>query len=195
MKKLSFTLMLAVVLTTFLGSCSKEDAGGYSPKAKPNGNNTVPTELQQDTITNFLVYFSNPADESTQVGAYEDPDGPGPIEPCIGAVVLKANTQYIVTFMIEDATNKNKRVDIDNKIQKNGRDYKICISNPLGSSISAIDSDGLMAIGLENKLMTSEQTGNSSFNFSIKFQQGVKNGDCGPGKMYFSCDIPVSIYN
>jgi hypothetical protein len=195
MKKLSFTLMLTLVLTTFLGSCSKEEQG-FTPKAaKTNTNSSVSTELQQDTVTNFLVYFSNPADETTQVGAYEDPDGPGPIEPCIGAVVLKANTQYIVTFLIEDATNKAKRIDIDQKIQKNGKDYKVCINNPLGSSITAIDSDGLMAIGLENNLMTSSETGNSSFNFSIKFQQGVKNGDCYPGKLYYNCSIPVSIYN
>lgn len=185
MKKLKIVLYLALFTTLFTTACSKEETD--------NTNNTTSTLTgPQDTVTSFMVYFTNTVDSVTEVGSYDDPDGPGPRSANIGGVVLKKNASYIVTFMIEDATGKSK-VFLHNKIKTYGKDYKICISNPLGISTNAIDSDGTMPIGLVNDLLTTSSTGSGTFNFTIKYQKGCKNGSCSPGSVYYTCNLPVYV--
>ncbi len=187
MKKLSLALVLVTALSTFFVSCSTKDQAALAP-SKPKA------PAPQDTVTNFYVYFSDPIDSSAEVAAYEDQDGPGPMEASFGGVSLKANTHYIVTFVIEDGTNPAKTVYLNNKILSNARDYKLCISSPLGITIKPTDSDGLLPIGLENELNTSSTTGNGSINFSLKYQKGVKNGQCEPGTTIFNANFPISVY-
>lgn len=175
-------------LTFTIISCSKEEeAATNSPTV------TIPAG-PQDTVTSFMVYFTNSSDSVTEVGSYDDPDGPGPKQASIGGVSLKANATYKVTFFIEDATNPSKIVYLHNKIKSNGKEYKLCISNPLGVSVNALDSDGSLPIGLVNDLITTGNTGSDNMNFTIKYQKDVKNGQCSPGIVYYSCNLPIGIY-
>lgn len=161
----------------------------------PNNNPDNPIVSPKDTITNFLVYFTNPENSTVEVGAYEDPDGSGPAKASIGGVTLKANTLYIVNFLIEDgSTNNTEKTDINSKIISNGTDYKMCISNPLGISVTPTDYDSNdMILGLQNELMTSSKTGSGSINFTLRYQKGVKNGQCEVGTNFYSCNIPITI--
>jgi hypothetical protein len=187
MKKLGLMLMLTTALTTFFTSCSKQEQIEVTPTA-------FKAPVLLDTITNFYVHFSDPIDSATEVGAYEDIDGPGPMEGAISGVSLKANTHYIVTFMMEDATNPENPINIQNKIRTYGKDYRLCISNQLGMAITPTDSDGVMPIGLVNELNTTSTTGDGSISFTLKYQKGVKNGDCSPGTVVYKCTIPISVY-
>ncbi len=209
MKKTSFRFLFAITLITFLVSCSKdheiEPSSFKSPTNNPEDTSyhVIPKDTStkipvattaQDTISNFFVYFTNPVTSNVEVAAYEDLDGAGPKPAIIGGVTLKANTYYVVTFRIEDATNHTgNRVYIHDKIKNNGTDYKICISTPMGISVNPTDSDGSMAIGLVNDLYTSPGIGSDKINFSIKYQKGVKDGQCAPGTLYFNCNIPVTV--
>jgi hypothetical protein len=185
MKKiiLGFTF-IAAVATCFV-SCKKEDTNEQKVTLPPG---------PQDTITSFMVNFYNTMDSTIEVGSYDDPDGAGPIAPSIGGVGLKKNTSYIITFLIEDATDAAHSVFIQNKIKANGKDYKICIGSPMGISVNATDSDGSKPIGLTNDMSTGSATGSGKMNFSIKYQKGVKDGQCSPGLLLFNCDIPVTVY-
>ncbi len=70
--------MFAVVATACVVSCKKEGAAGVvSLPAGP-----------KDTVTDFYVNFYNTTDSSIEVGAYADPDGPGPLDATIGGVSL-----------------------------------------------------------------------------------------------------------
>lgn len=186
MKSVKILLQLLLTTTLIITSCSKEDTDN------PDGGTLVTPAGPQDTVTSFMVYFTNTVDSMTEVATYDDPDGPGPKAASVGGVVLKKNSSYVVTFMIEDATASPKTF-LHPKIKNNGKDYKICISNPLGISVNATDSDGSMPIGLVNMLSTSSTTGSDNINFTIKYQKGVKNGQCSPGTVYHSCNIPVFV--
>ena len=175
---LSFTC-----LTVIFFACKKDN----------NSNTTVNGTLPTDTVTSFMVNFINTVDSTVEVASYDDPDGNGPINPTIGGVTLKKNSSYRVTFMILDESNPNQMVLLHSKIKSAGKDYKICISSPLGCSISATDSDGSYPIGLDNLMSTSSTTGSDYMNFTIKYQAGVKNGQCDPGQVLFTCNLPVSI--
>ena len=188
MNKISLAGFALVGVAFSFISCSKEE-------------NIVPipgkTQIQapiKDTVTSFSVYFTDWVDSASEVGIYEDPDGPGPKQGHIGGVSLKANTTYEITFFIEDATNKEAIAYLHNKIKNNASQYKICTGNPLGSSVTPTDSDGKYPIGLVNQMITTGSTGNTDMNFTIKYQKDVKNGQCSPGEVYFSVDIPVSIF-
>lgn len=180
MKKLA---IISCALILALGSCSKKDS--EEPLSLPPG--------PQDTVTNFSAYFYNVIDSTTEVASCDDPDGPGPLEASIGGIALQKNSNYIITFRIEDATG-NTSVMLDKKIKANGKDFKICLNNPLGSNVHATDSDGSNPIGLENAMSTSNITGNDKITFTIKYQKGVKNGQCEPGIVYYTCSVPVTIY-
>lgn len=187
MKKLKIVLQLILSTTLLLTACSKDDT--ETPGS--NGSTTTTPTGPQDTVTTFMVYFTNTVDSTVEIGSYDDPDGPGPISPNVGGVVLKKNASYIVTFYIEDATGST--VYLHNKIKTNGKDYKICISNPLGINVNATDSDGSMPIGLINMLQTSGSTGSANLNFTVKYQKGTKNGTCSPGTVYHTCNIPIYV--
>ena len=187
MKKLKIVLQLILSTTLLLTACSKDDT--ETPGS--NGSTTTTPTGPQDTVTTFMVYFTNTVDSTVEIGSYDDPDGPGPISPNVGGVVLKKNASYIVTFYIEDATGNT--VYLHNKIKTNGKDYKICISNPLGINVNATDSDGSMPIGLINMLQTSGSTGSANLNFTVKYQKGTKNGTCSPGTVYHTCNIPIFV--
>ncbi|MBL7837446.1 MAG: hypothetical protein JNM67_08020 [Bacteroidetes bacterium] len=188
MKQLKFALQLLVFSFFFLTACSKDDT---NPEGSGSNNNQLPAG-PQDTVTSFMVFFTNTTDSMTEVGSYDDPDGPGPKPANIGGVVLKKNESYIVTINLEDATN-NPKVFLHTKIKNNGKDYKVCLSNPLGSTVVPTDSDGNMPIGLINLMTTGSSTGNEQMNFTIKYQKGTKSGSCSPGVVYYSCNIPVFI--
>lgn len=190
MHKLNLTLIVIAGMTMLITSCSKEEIPFENTESKIY----EPASSLKDTVTSFMVFFGNPKDSSAQVGVYDDPDGPGPKPASIGGVVLSPNTAYEVTFFIEDASNPASVAYLHNKIKANGTQFKICTNNPLGSNIQATDSDGKFPIGLENKMFTNENTGDSYMNFTIKYQKDVKNGSCTPGEVYFSVEIPVSIY-
>lgn len=188
MHKLSLTFMVILGAAMIFTSCSKEETTSASLN-----NNTLPAG-PQDTITTFMVYFTNTTDSVTEIGSYDDPDGPGPKPANIGGVALKANSTYLITFFIEDATKASAPVYIHNKIKNNGAQYKICTSNPLGTTVDPLDSDGIYPIGLVNNMLTTGNTGNDNMNFTIKYQKDVKNGSCSPGVVYYSCNIPIGIY-
>jgi len=185
MKKISLAFVLTTAIAACFVSCKKEDQTNQA-LSLPAG--------PQDTVTSFMVNFFNTNDSTTEVGAYDDPDGPGPLEASIGGVSLKPNSKYLITFLIEDATNPASNVYLHNKIKNNGKEYKICIGNPLGISVTAKDSDGSMPIGLVNELLTSSTTGSDKMSFTIKYQKGVKDGQCSPGILYFNCNIPIGVY-
>jgi hypothetical protein len=63
----------------------------------------------------------------------------------------------------------------------------------LGINITAKDSDGTFPIGLINDLVTSSTIGSDNMNFTVKYQKSVKNGQCAPGVVYYSCNIPISV--
>lgn len=176
--------MIAVIGMFSIVSCSKTEDS--------NPEVSLPAG-PQDTVTSFMVYFTNNADSVTEVASYDDPDGPGPKPANVGGVTLVKNAVYTVTFRIEDATNPSKAVNLLQKIQNNKKDYKVCISNPMGISIQADDSDGTYPVGLLNTLTTGNQTGYEQMNFTIKYQKDVKNGQCSPGVVYYSCNIPVGV--
>lgn len=186
MKKLKIVLQLILSTTLLLTACSKDDT-----ETPGSGGTTTLPAGPQDSVTTFMVYFTNTVDSTTEIGSYDDPDGPGPKSSNVGGVVLKKNASYIVTFYIEDATGST--VFLHNKIKTNGKDYKICISNPLGINVNATDSDGSMPIGLVNMLQTSSTTGSANLNFTVKYQKGSKNGTCSPGIVYHSCNIPIFV--
>ena len=182
---LLFALILGLSITFI--ACSKEDKDSNT-----NTNVTLPAGVQ-DTVTSFMVFFTNTTDSSAEVASYDDPDGPGPKQPNVGGVTLNKNTTYKVTFFIEDATNPSKIAYLHTKIKNNAKDYKICTSNPLGINITAKDSDGTFPIGLINDLVTSSTLGSDNMNFTVKYQKSVKNGQCAPGVVYYSCNIPISV--
>lgn len=186
MHKISLNLFFIAISALFIVSCSKEDS------VSSGGSTTLPAG-PQDTVTSFMVYFTNTSDSSVEVGSYDDPDGPGPKPANVGGVTLKAGSTYLVTFFIEDASNPGKIVFLHTKIKNNGNEYKICTNNPLGSSVTPADSDGTYPIGLVNNLVTAGNTGSESMNFTIKYQKSVKNGECSPGVTYFSCNIPFAL--
>ena len=201
--------MPALALTVLFTACSKNDQDAVVPVNKqstqgglqendwkPRDTTATPhvALTPADTVSSFIVYFTDPETTTVQEGQYEDLDGAGPLLPNIGGVALNANTKYIVTFRIEDATNgKGSTVFIDDKIKADGKDFKICISNPLGIIISPTDSDGSLPIGLENELITGSTKGSCNMSFTIRYQKDVKNGDCAPGINYFTCSLPVTI--
>ncbi|MCC6818282.1 MAG: hypothetical protein IT245_05285 [Bacteroidia bacterium] len=169
-----------------MSACSKDDSGSNN-----DGNVALPAG-PQDTVTSFMVFFTNTVDSSVEVGSYDDVDGPGPITPNLGGVVLKKNSTYVLSFFIEDGTGPSK-VYLHTKIKNNGKDFKFCFSNPLGINVVSTDSDGSLPIGLVSTLNTSNSTGMDQLNFTIKYQKGVKNGSCSPGIVYHSCNIPIII--
>lgn len=184
-KSILLSALLLGLSISFI-ACSKED---------DNNSNTVvslPAGVQ-DTVTSFMVFFTNNIDSSVEVASYDDPDGPGPKSPNIGGVTLNKNANYKVTFFIEDATNASQISYLHTKIKNNGKDFKICASNPLGMTLTAKDSDGTFPIGLVNDLTTGSTLGNDNINFTVKYQKSVKNGQCSPGIVYFSCNIPVGV--
>lgn len=183
MKQISLSLLFVAFIAACFVSCKKDKNEALALPAGP-----------QDTVTSFMVSFYHTVDSTTDVGACDDPDGPGPMQANIGGVSLKKNSTYIVTFMIEDATNPSQSIYLDKKIKNNGKDFKLCMGNPLGISIVAKDSDGSLPIGLVNELVTSSSTGNDKISFTIKYQKGVKDGSCDPGIMYYNCSLPVTIY-
>jgi hypothetical protein len=185
MKKIIFSFTCIAALASCFVSCKKENTSNEGVSLPPG---------PQDTITSFMVNFYNTSDSTVEVGSYDDPDGAGPIAPNIGGASLKKNASYIITFLMEDATDAAHSVFIQNKIKTNGKDYKICIGSPLGISVNATDSDGSRPIGLTNNMSTSSTTGSGKMNFSIKYQKGVKDGQCAPGLLLFNCDIPVTVY-
>ncbi|MEZ4804923.1 MAG: hypothetical protein R2852_05425 [Bacteroidia bacterium] len=182
MQKFSLATAFLMASLFAFNACKKSD----------DSPNSASTEVK-DTVTSFFVYFANTSDSMVEVGNYDDPDGPGPMQATISGVSLKANSTYEVTFSIKDETNQNKIEYIDSKIKSQGKDFKICIGNPLGITVQATDSDGSMPIGLENILNTSSSKGDVKLNFTIKNQKGVKDGTCSPGEVYFSFDMPISV--
>lgn len=186
MQKTHLILFAIIGLSVSFTACSKQESS-------PN-NLTQPTPTApSDTITSFMVFFTNTTDSSAEVGSYDDPDGPGPKPANIGGVNLKANSDYIITLRIEDASNPSKPVYIHNKIKTSPKDYKICLSNPLGIIANPTDTDGSYPIGLVHNLRTSSSTGYETMSFTIKYQKNVKNGQCDPGVVYYTCDIPVGV--
>ena len=186
MRKLSLLLSIFVFSLLIISSCSKDDNN------QPTSSNVNLPAGPQDTVTSFMVTFFNTSDSTNEIASYDDPDGPGPLKGNVGGVMLKKNSNYLVSLRIEDATGGSV-VYLHNKIKTNGKDYKVCIGNQLGISSNPIDSDGSFPIGLESTLSTSSTTGYSNLTFTIKYQKGVKNGDCSPGATYYTCGIPVMI--
>jgi hypothetical protein len=182
MQKFSLATALLMAILFAFNACKKSSD---SPSSSSSG--------LTDNVTSFYVYFTNTSDSMVDVGNYDDPDGPGPMQANISGVSLKANSSYEVTFSIKDETDQNKTVYIDSKIKSQGKDFKICIGNPLGITVQSTDSDGSMPIGLENILSTSSTKGDAKLNFTIKDQKGVKNGTCSPGQVFFSFDMPISV--
>lgn len=179
-----FTFLLCFALTLIsINACKKESSN----------TQTTTGNMPTDTVTSFMVNFINTVDSTVDVASYDDPDGSGPINPTIGGVTLKKNSSYRVTFLILDESNPNQMVLLHNKIRTAGKDYKLCMSNPLGVSVTATDSDGSFPIGLDNLMTTGSTTGSDYMNFTIKYQAGVKNGQCDPGQVFFTCNLPVSI--
>ncbi|MDP2175185.1 MAG: hypothetical protein Q8K70_04670 [Bacteroidota bacterium] len=182
MKK-GFIYLSLIVLLVF-NACKKEGSN--------NDNNVVSLPSgPQDTITSFMITFFNTLDSSNSVAEYADEDGPGPKSPTFGGFSLEKNTPYEVSFRIEDGTGVP--IVLNNKIRTNGKDYKICINNPLGITVVPTDSDGSLPIGLIQNITTSSTTGDATMTFTIKYQKGVKNGQCEPGVVYFSCTLPFSV--
>jgi hypothetical protein len=204
MKNLSLTLILLTALSTCFVSCSKDEpvlnttTPYKNPVTKPSDSlptkNPVKNVTPQDTITNFFVYFQDTFNSSVEVGVYEDVDGSGPAEAALSAVTLKPNTYYKVSIRMQNALDATKeRVRIYEKIRDNGKDFRICATAPLGMNIIPTDSDGLMAIGLENEVNTTSMKGEGMMNFTVRYQKGVKNGQCEAGTVYYKCSIPVFI--
>jgi hypothetical protein len=185
MKKYTLSVLIFLSLVIF-NACKKEDSS-------PNTSNNTAILSPSDTITSFLISFENTQDSSVEFGNYDDVDGPGPKSANIGGVSLKQNTPYKVTFRIEDGTNASNPIILNSKIKNNGKDYKLCITNNLGINSTATDSDGSMPIGLTYDLNT-KNTGNGNITFTIKYQKGIKNGDCTPGTTYYTCTIPISVF-
>lgn len=185
MKQLKIVLQLLAFSSIFLTACSKDD------NSEGSGTVSLPAG-PQDTVTSFMVYFTNTVDSTVEVGSYDDPDGPGPKAANVGGVVLKKNASYEITYFIEDGTASPK-VYLHNKIKTNGKDYKFCYGSPLGINVVPTDSDGTLPIGLKSMLSTSSTTGFDQLNFTIKYQKDVKTGACSPGVVYYSCNIPIII--
>lgn len=188
MQQLKLTFLTLISTTLFFVSCAKEDSSG----SNSSSNTTTLPAGPQDTVTSFMVYFTDAVDSVTEVGSYDDPDGPGPKAASVGGVVLKKNSTYFVSFFIEDATSTPKNY-LHNKIKSNGKEYKFCFGNPLGINVVATDSDGSFPIGLNSTLTTSSTTGSGQLGFTIKYQKGVKNGSCSPGVVYHTCNIPIFV--
>ncbi len=183
-KKLSaFAILLSILL---MNACKREDS-------IPSNSSNINTVAPSDTITSFLVSFENEQDSSVEFGNYDDDDGPGPKAANIGGVSLKQNAPYKITFRIEDGTNAANPIILNTKIKNNGKDYKLCITNNLAITTTATDSDGTLPIGLTYDLNT-KNTGNGTITFTIKYQKGVKNGDCAPGTNYYTCTLPISVF-
>jgi hypothetical protein len=181
MKKISLALILGMTFSVFFIACKKEEA------------NSTPAP-KQEMITSFTVNFYDPVDTMVNIGNYTDPDGPGPKLPELSGISLKKNRTYEVSIMIEDAQDPNKVINIDSRIKSNGKDYKICMDNSLNINFTPTDSDGSLPIGLLSNLSTSATTGNDMLTFTIKYQKGVKDGQCSPGTVYYNCVIPVTVY-
>lgn len=90
---LLFALILGLSVTFI--ACSKEDNDSNT-----NTNVTLPAGVQ-DTVTSFMVFFTNTTDSSAEVASYDDPDGPGPKQPNVGGVTLNKNSTYKVTFLLK----------------------------------------------------------------------------------------------
>ena len=182
MKTNSFFLVLFSFI--FIFGCKKDK------NSQNNGSNNTPV-APKDSITNLIVTFYNTDDSSNQVGGINDPDGPGPIQPNYNGVVLVPNTLYNVSIRLEDETGS--LVNISDKIKANPKDYFICFGNNLNMTTVSTDSDGSHSIGLNFNLTTSSMTGSGNLDLNIKYQKGVKNGQCNPGSLYYSAYVPILI--
>ncbi len=182
MKTNSFLIILVSFVFAF--GCKKES------NSQNNDTKTTPV-APKDSITNLMVTFYNTEDSSNQVGGVSDPDGPGPIQASYNGVVLLPNTLYNVSIRLEDETGSF--VNISDKIKANPKDYLICFGNNLSMSTVSTDSDGTHSIGLKFNLTTSSMTGSGNLDLNIKYQKGVKNGQCEPGSLYYSAYVPILI--
>jgi hypothetical protein len=177
-------IYLSLIAFLVLNACKKEESSSNDTKVSlPAG--------PQDTVTSFMITFFNTIDSSSTIAEYADEDGLGPKSPTFGGFSLEKNTLYQVSFRVEDGTGTP--IVLNNKIKTNGKDYKICVNNPLGISFVPTDSDGSLPIGLMQNMTTSSTTGDGNMTFTIKYQKGVKNGQCEPGIVYFSCTLPFSV--
>lgn len=182
MKTNSFFVVLFSFI--FIFGCKKDK------NSQNNGSNNTPV-APKDSITNLIVTFYNTDDSSNQVGGIYDPDGPGPTQPNYNGVVLLPNTLYNVSIRLEDETGSF--VNISDKIKANPKDYFVCFGNNLGMTTVSTDSDGSHSIGLNFNLTTSSMTGSGNLDLNIKYQKGVKNGQCNPGSLYYSAYVPILI--
>ncbi len=181
MKKILF---LGFLILGLISACDKTDDENINSIVElPKG--------PQDTVTSLMLTFEDVLDSSAKIVNYFDEDGLGPIKPRIGRITLNANREYLLTLRIEDGTGVP--VVLNNKIKTNGKDFKICLSNPLGLIVEPKDSDGTFPIGLENGFKTSSQLGSDVLTLSIKYQKGVKTGSCEPGIVYFNTAFPITI--
>ncbi len=167
-------------------ACKKEET-----KTDDSKQNT-PVNAPSDTITNFMVKFYSLKDSSTQVANYNDPDGAGPKPGSSGGVVLTANTDYEITYRIEDGSNPSNPVVLNNKIQTNSKDYILCASSNMGITVNAADNDGKYPLGLIHKFTTGSSS-SGKFYFSLKYQKGIKNGSCDIGVEQVNCSIPIQV--
>jgi hypothetical protein len=177
-------LYLSIITLIIFNACKKDDSSAIKNDVKLSVG-------VQDTVTSLMVTFFNTLDSSSVIAEYADEDGPGPKSPVFNGFSLEKNTPYQVFFRIEDATGAP--IVLNSKIKTSGKDFRICINNPLGITITPTDSDGTMPIGLTQNLTTTSTTGDAAMTFTIKYQKGVKNGQCEPGTVYFSCTLPFSI--
>jgi len=162
-------------------ACKKDKSDANIPN--PNG--------PKDSVTNFMVTIFDTQDSMVKIANYSDVDGPGPKRPLISGFSFKKNNTYLLSFRVEDATGVP--VNLTNKIKSDGKNFKVCVSTPFGIQARATDSDGQYLIGLEYEIITSNQTGDGEMDFTIKYQNKVKNGSCEPGVVYFTCSMPFSV--
>ncbi len=156
---------------------------------------TDPKNTGKDTVTTFNLKLTKLSDNSVSFASCFDPDGAGPKSPTlINSVNLKANSEYDLEISAFDDTDPLNSHNFTDSILKYKTDYLLCVTSGTGISLLATDTDGTRPIGLKQRLKTfSAASGTMVLN--LKYQKGVKNGDCSPGTSMLNISFPLVISN
>ena len=186
---------------TIVGCSSDDDA------APPDENTT-------EVITDVILMFTNAADANDVVmAAAQDPDGEGLDDlEVLGDINLSTDTEYILTFVIEDRRDADDIEDIGDEILEEDNEHQIFFSftndvfaNPTGNGNIDTASDPLNyndedengnPVGLSTTWTTTAATSaGGTFTVRLQHQPDIKSAttDANDGDTDFNLTFTLNV--